>query len=379
MATQTEAPSRTTTSPLVRGVCHAFFAYDIGFAIDLDAATRALHTAAERRQLPTQRRRGAPWLGYEPLPVRVTLTTEPLTLGSHTTTLQVECTVFDFGAVSIRYAIPLDGPLESLPELSDELYDNESLLAESKRRVEELLETIRDAVTRPGVAPIVEDYMVFAIESWEGPADLESLIEACGPLLARVLRAETGELSTGQVVESLAGRVSFGTADAVFASWESAIVLDRDSEDVLTVLEHVNIELAEMRVLDRSLDRVLDDAHHLIQRQASQRFWPHGPGQTGLRTLATAQMDAALMFESVNNAIKLVGDQHLSRVYKLAASRVHMTEWDTGILRKLEIAESIYQKLTHFEASRRMELLEIVIVLLILISIILPFLPFYSH
>lgn len=371
--------SQSDRPPRVSGSCFVCFAHDIGLSIDLDRASTFVHEAARRQQLPVQRRRGAAWLAYEPPPLSITLHAGSIDLGGFATDGAVECTVFDFGGVSVRYRIPIDGPLDALPALSDTLYANRALREDSRRCVEQICRALAPAITRPADAETVEDYTVFALTGWGGESSPEQLLAAHGQCCARILRAEPGALSEQQVRESLADRASFGSGDAVLASWEGAVVFDPDPTDVLTVLEHVNVELAEMRLLDATLDDVLERAYALLQRRSQHRFWRRGSGPAGLRAIALAQMDAAMLFESVDNAIKLVGDQHLARVYSLAAARVHMAEWDAAILRKLDTAESIYQKLSQFETGRRMEVLEVIIILLIAVSILLPFLPFGAH
>lgn len=366
-------------APRVTGSCFVCLAYDVGLSINLDLAGSHAGEVTRRQQLPTQRRRGASWLAYEPAPLRLFFKTGPISFAGHETDGHVECTVFDFGAVSIRYRVELDCTLDELPGLSDALYANHALLEDSRRRVDEVCRMIAPAVSQLAVAPLVEDYSVFALSTVPGSPSPDELLAGFGQTLAQVLRAEPGALSAQQVRESLAERVSFGPGDVVLASWEAAVVLDADPADVLTVLEHVNVELMEMRLLDRQLDGVLEQAYRLLQRQARRRLWPTGPRQSDLKAIATAQMDAAMLFESVNNAIKLVGDQHLARVYSLAAARAHLAEWDAAILRKLDTAESIYQKLTQFETGRRMEILEIIIILLILVEVVMGLFTFGGH
>ena len=64
----------------------------------------------------------------------------------------------------------------------------------------------------------------------------------------------------------------------------------------------------------------------------------------------------------------------------MVSQRLHLAEWDTGILRKLQALESIYEKMSDQATTRRMEVLEWIIIILIAISIILPFLPGgYGH
>jgi uncharacterized Rmd1/YagE family protein len=85
------------------------------------------------------------------------------------------------------------------------------------------------------------------------------------------------------------------------------------------------------------------------------------------------QVDGAILFERVGNALKLIGDPYLARVYRLAAQRFRLGEWNAGILRKLDAMESIYQKISDRASTRRLELLEWIIILLIAVSIALPF------
>jgi hypothetical protein len=94
---------------------------------------------------------------------------------------------------------------------------------------------------------------------------------------------------------------------------------------------------------------------------------------TDLRSVAELQVDNAILFEGVNNTLKLLGDQYLARVYRLINRRFHLDEWDASILRKLQTLESIYEKISDQASNRRMEILEWVIVVLIAFSIAIEF------
>jgi hypothetical protein len=93
----------------------------------------------------------------------------------------------------------------------------------------------------------------------------------------------------------------------------------------------------------------------------------------GRHRLAALQMENAILFEGINNTLKLLGDQHLARLYAVAARRLHLADWDQSILRKLHTANELYQKLADEHSGRRMEVLEWIIILLIAVSIVLPF------
>jgi hypothetical protein len=100
-----------------------------------------------------------------------------------------------------------------------------------------------------------------------------------------------------------------------------------------------------------------------------------GSARNDLQGVAQMRVDSAVLFEGVNNVLKLLGDQYLSRAYRLASQRFHLAEWDAGILRKLQTLESIYEKMADQVTNRRMEVLEWIIIVLIALSIVLSLIP----
>jgi hypothetical protein len=190
-----------------------------------------------------------------------------------------------------------------------------------------------------------------------------------------MLRAEQQELSTQEVQDVLSRCLSFSPADVTIVDWHAAMVADRDGVDVCAVLEFANVELLEMRFLDQLLDNALERSYEIVSTRLRMSLWIPGSYRAILHEIAQFQMDSALLFEGVNNALKLVGDQYLARVYRAASERFHLAEWDVSILRKLQTLESLYNKINDQAASHRMEILEWIIILLIAVSIVLPFFP----
>lgn len=359
-------------SPVASGTCHLLFAYDVALGIDLDAAA-SLCSQSEREDLSRKRRTPSSFQ-YRPAPLRVVLDGEPVKVAGFATLPRIEVTLFDFGAASVNYQIPLDTPLEELLALSDALYENAELLTDSRKRVADLLWTIRDAVDRPSIADFVEDYAIYQIERLSPAVPTpDALIAAHRHLLARVLRSEPGDLSESEIQDALAARLSYTPDEATIIDWNASIVLcQEDADDARAVLEYANVELLELRHLDDQLDDVLDRSREQLIRLG--RWWRMVlPSDRAVRRIAELQMDNALLFEGVNNALKLIGDQYLARLYRLASARLHLPEWDASILRKLETAQSIYQKLSDRQATRRMEALEWIIIILIALSTVLAF------
>lgn len=354
-----------------KGICHVLFAYDVGLAINLEDAGRRITSIKERGGIRPKRR--APcYFEFTPEPLRVIEEVAPLRVRGFETSPGAEITLFDFGALSVAYRIPIENSFPALLNLSDELYENAVLLADSRRRVEHLLAAIQDAVDRPAVSDAVEYYVIFQIDSPE-LAGGNPICSGRDVELAQILRCERGPLSEDEVRDAISCRISFRDNDLTVIDWHAAALFGQDLDDVRAVLEYANVELLEMRILDRQLDIALDEAYELLSRKRRPFMLLPGLVQPGLTRIAQLQVDGAVLFERVANTLKLLGDQYLARVYRLASQRFHLQDWDSGILRKLQTLDSIYIKMADRAATRRMEILEWIIIVLIAVSIFVSF------
>jgi hypothetical protein len=359
------------TEPMIQsGTCYVLFAYDAARSINLDEAERWIQETTKRETIK-HKRKAPSYFEYQPPPLRIMQEIEPVNLGRYRVDPSVDLLAYDFGAVAVTYRIPLRGPLEKLQELSEELYDNDFLLADSRLRVNQLLKGIGEAVIDVGLANVVEDYVIYHIESFVPYFDISALGSTKAQSIAKILRAEGQPLSNQEVEDALTAKISFGLNDLTIVDWNAALIVDREGDDIRAVLEFANVELLEMRYLDQRLDRALDRAYEALSRRSWNLLRMFGYYSADLRRVAELQVDNALLFEGVNNTLKLLGDQYLARVYALINRRFHLGEWDSSILRKLQTLESIYEKISHQATNRRMEILEWVIIFLIALSVVL--------
>lgn len=355
------------------GTIRVLVAYDIGLSIRLEAC-RAHVGGLEADERIRHKGHAPQYFQFDPPPLRLAREIEPIEVGGRRTTATAEILLYDFGGVSVGYAIPFSGTLAEMIELSCAISNEPRLETHAEALVTHLLELIRDHVDRPGVAEPEEDFLVFQIPAFEGGGDPEAVLAAHAQDFARLLRSERDPLSDQEVQEALSGRVRFGADDLAVLDWNAALLVDREPEDVVSVLEFANLELLEMRFLDGKLDRSLDRAYEALQ---APRLWSvlrlPGTVRREMRVVAQMQVDGAILFERVTNALKLLGDQYLARVHRTATQRFRLNEWNSGILRKLDTLDSIYEKIHDHASTQRMEVLEWIIIVLIAFSMVMPF------
>jgi hypothetical protein len=363
--------SRSAASDLVgKGFVHAVFAYDVGLSVDLARCRQHVTDLTEVTQI--KHKGHAPqYFQFDPPPLRIVQEIPPIELQGRRTLPTVDVSVYDFGGVSVRYAFPFEGPLEDWIGFSCALSATAAVREDSRARVEHLLAVIEAAVDRPNITDMTEDYLIF---QFEGVDRLQSLWTERASQVARLLRSEKDPLSEQEIADAMSARVSFGDADVALVDWNAALQVDREPDDVQAVLEFANLQLLEMRFLDSALDQALDRSYEVIQ---AERGWIRRGkrARDDLAKVGRFQVDGAILFERVGNALKLLGDQYLARVYRAASQRFRLAEWNAGILRKLETIESIYQKVHDRSSGIRMEALEWIVIALIAIEVLLSVLP----
>src|SRR2546425_755887 len=136
--------------------------------------------------------------------------------------------------------------------------------------------------------------------------------------VAQVLRAESRPLSQQEVSDALASRLSFGPNDATLIDTDVTLLFDPEGEDVRAVIEFANTQLLEMRYLDAQLDETLERAYDLLGRSPGLRRFLPSPYGVPLQRLGRLQLDAAVLFEQVTNALKLRSEEHTSELQSLA-------------------------------------------------------------
>jgi hypothetical protein len=356
-----------------RGAVYVFFAFDVAPYLDLADCERRVMSGADRRHL-AKKRRALEYFEYRPSPLRIAVEANPIGVGRYTSLGSVDLVVYDFGAISLAYTIPFDGTLAELAELSVEIDRCEALSQAARRLVDSVSRTLEGGAGEFRVAEVVEDYVMFHVIEFDRPVSQAELCSSHAEAIAQILRAAESPLSAQEVEDTTSSRIGFTGSDLTVLDWNASLLYGDDVEDLRTVIEFANVQLLEMRFLDRQLDEALEESYAIVSQPRRQFRSILHSYRKGARRIARMQVDAAIHFERVTNALKVFGEEYLGRVYRLTAARLHLAAWDGSAIRKLGTLDSIYAKLSDEAAARRLEILEWIIVALIAVSIVLPFL-----
>ncbi len=357
--------SPVSSAIVEQGSCWVMFVLDVGYSVDIERAEKLCSLPTERLRLkPTHK--NPEEFEYRPAPLRITLASFPVTVGDFQSTADARVTVYDFGALSVTFEFPLSGQsLAQLVRLSSLIYEDEMLRATARNVASTILKIITPAVERPKVGELIEDYCIWEALAMRGAPPLAQLLTDHRLTIAQLLRADEDQLSPSEVDEALSYQLSYGGSDIVIVDWNGAFLHGRELDSVRSVLEFANVELLEIRLLDEQLDDDMEEAREILAKRS--------PTRAALRRIGHLQLDSTLLFEAINNAIKLVGDHYLARIYRLASESLHLEEREGILLRKVNVIKDIYTQMETANAGRRMEILEVAIILLIAVSVALQF------
>ncbi len=344
------------------GTGYCFFALRVGDYVDLEKVstlTRESDCQVVHDAIP-------PFFKDPIRPLILVKTIAKRTFGKFETAADVGFAVYPFGVVSVRFAIPLQGVLSDLVELSRELEASIELETLARELVVEFIEGLHVTIADMRISNQLEDYWVFCLPK---NADVELLARAEGGLVAQILNGEQATLS-GQVVSKVVdGVIAYTPNVGIFTDWAAALVIDSNPFDVLAVVEVANAMSVVLDFVDAHLDATLVELKGVRTNKVM--------GIPEVRAAKGLHAEYALMLSLLSEPLKLVQDQYLARVFERLSSLHHNKRLDS-------IRESFAAINAHWEAAvedrnaSSSRWAEHFIILLIIIEIVLALFLHYS-
>lgn len=357
----------------VDGAAIAYRLFDVGYAIQLDRAASALPPAETSRARPA--RAEAQALQIQNPPLALELSVERLHVREHECAAQLSARLYDFGvcAMQLRVDAPPGLSWHEYAQFGTAVDVGVDLTQLFVARRDDLLQRIGDAVVRPMLAPVTEDYVVFRIgalrDATGATVPPQSLTDEH---LVPLLLGESRRLSEVARRELLQHRFSYYADDLAVLTWDNALVVEHDplDRDIEYVLEFANAQLLELRVYDALLDAELPALYDRVQTTRAGRPLFTGPFGQLLGVLQARLADITETVERVENSLKVTDDVYLARIYMTALELFRGQAWRRGVDRKLGILRDTYGMLNSEAQATRAQALEIAIVVLIVAELL---------
>jgi hypothetical protein len=358
---------------VAEGTVHVYRLFDIADAVDLSRAEQLLAAPSSRLRLAGMQSTTALEIPRPPLQVALGRRTVPIAAGPRVG--EASARLFDYGVASISYklTIPPGTDLADLVPLAEELVaaPTPALDAAARTEAEELSRALAPALERPHSWEGLETYQVFFVRRLVEPATAEQVLAAAP--IARLLLGETSEtpLSRDERADVLKHAFSYLEDDLAVVDWNSAFVLEPSGVgDIPDLLEFATAHLLELRYYDALLDRELHAIYDEIEAgRATPNVFTRRYMKLGRRTAALL-LELSEMIERLENAVKIIGDFYLARLYRSAVRRFRLPAWQDTVLRKQKLLSGVNGLMNDAADTRRGELLELTVILLILWEIL---------
>jgi hypothetical protein len=354
------------------GFVRAYFLFDVADTIDLTKAgalrtqSRASGEQSRAAAALPLRPHAQPYLQFPVPPLVANLGDESF----DALRCSVRLKLYDYGVVSLRLSFPAAGSWGDLTSLVERARTDERMARFAQAAVGRICDEYAAALDDRH-APLVEDYLIVEIDRFGESVDAETLLDDHAGTLARLLLGERKALAASEAEEALRMRFSYHEDDLTIVQWDTAFVYDRreSARAIEDILEFANSQLLELRTYDALLDRELDGIYKMTPS-----------GSRSLRGRREAEQAAVLQYLIVDvleltdrstNALKVVGDAYYARIYRAAATRLGLSDWQRQIDTKLASVGEMYRFFSDQARSRRDEFLEVTIVALVAIEVVI--------
>ena len=359
---------------ITAGAIRLYFLFDVADTIDLRSLRLIEAEDLAQADIPLRQHASPAYLQFPvpPLVARLPDATFDDLRAS------VRAKFFDYGVVSLRLSFDARGSWDDLAARAARIRRSDAFLRYASSLVTRICDELGDALDDRH-DPLVEDYLVVDLDRIEPAIGASTLLRDHAPALAHLLLGESSSLAQAEIDEALRVRFSYFADDLTVVQWDTAFVYDRreSSDAIQDILEFANSQLLELRTYDARLDRELDviyagnpvRSRSLLGRREAERA-------AGVRYLI---VDVLELLDRSTNALKVVGDAYYARIYRAAAGRLGLADWQSQLDRKLASVGDMYRLLSDDARSRRDEFMELIVIVLIALEVVIGVFTLMRH
>jgi len=354
----------TTLNKALQGSVLVLIQFDVCEEINLDSL-RDIFGA--RRQEASFKHPAPGYVRFQRAPVVQPV--EPLILESGER-LDVQIKYYDYGVLSVVFELPFAGDWDTLVRLASRWVWDTDFTSFAQKIVKQKIERARPALVKLYDSWLHEDYFVFHVRDIAGNPSAAELLAAQGGRIAQIVRGENVPLSDGEQQEIMQSKISYYPNDLAVISWNAAFLYDSEAgaETAIQLLEYANSQLLEFRHYDELLTRELQSVYDFMDQGSG--IWARWRTAKRARLLHTVLLDVDELTERADNAIKFLSDMFSARLYKVAASKIGVTDYKDLVNQKVHTAEELYRFMVDQFHQSRAFVLELMVVVILIIDLI---------
>jgi hypothetical protein len=375
LATITSSASSTPTAvvspvkPLdktLQGSVLVLIQFDVCEEIKLDAL-RDIFGQGARRQEASFKHPAPGYVRFQRPPVVEPV--EPLMLESGER-LDVQIKYYDYGVLSVVFELPFSGDWDTLVRLASRWVWDTDFTSFAQKIVKGKIDRARPALVKLYDSWLHEDYFVFHVRDIAGNPTAAELLAAQGGRISQIVRGENAPLSDGEQQEIMQSKISYYPNDLAVISWNGAFLYDSTAgaETVIQLLEYANSQLLEFRHYDELLTRELASVYDFMDHGSG--IWARWRTAKRASRLHTVLLDVDELTERADNAIKFLSDMFSARLYKVAASKIGVSDYKDLVNQKVHTAEELYRFMVDQFHQSRAFVLELMVVIILIIDLI---------
>jgi len=287
---------------------------------------------------------------------------------------QCRLNYFDYGVVSVELELSFEADWDELVHLSSRWIAGSEIEKRTTELVRTQLGRHRPALIQPYENWLSEDYYVIqlreALDENGKPMQAAVMLAAQGAKIAQIVRGESVPLSDAERNDALQSSMSYYPSDLLVAGWLAALVYDipEGAAPTIQLLEYANTQLLEFRHYDDLLTRVLENVYKMLdQRGGVLRHWRMARHAERLNAI---RLEVRELTERTDNAIKFLSDMFYARAYRVAATRVGVTDYRNLVEQKLRVAGELYESMVNDYHQARGFILEVMVVAILVIELV---------
>src|SRR5258707_1739579 len=284
--------------------------------------------------------------------------------------LEGQIKYYDYGVLSVVFELPFSGDWDTLVRLASRWVWDTDFTSFAQKIVKQKIERARPALVKLYDSWLHEDYFVFYVRDIAGNPTPAELLSTQGGRIAQIVRGENMPLSDGEQQEIMQSKISYYPNDLAVISWNGAFLYDSaaGAETVIQLLEYANSQLLEFRHYDELLTRELKSVYDFMDNGSG--IWARWRTARRASRLHTVLLDVDELTERADNAIKFLSDMFSARLYKVAASKIGVTDYKNLVNQKVHTAEELYRFMVEQFHQSRAFVLELMVVIILIIDLV---------